>query len=86
MAKRKILDVNQLLQEGLGIIQQEVEKIKKNKVIELLDTKAAATLNDYMRTLLAMKREDRAAEVEETLEKLSDEELNKLAEQYIGKK
>ncbi len=80
MAKRKKpVDVDVLLQQGLLVIQQEISKIEKNEVDKLIDRTAAQTLNEYLRTLIALKREGRQAHMEEDLEKLEDDQPRDLA-------
>ena len=79
--KKKPVDVDQLLQQGLAVIQQELSKIEKNQVDELIDRQAAMTLNEYLRTLIAMKKEGRQANMEEDLNKIEDEDLKVLAKQ-----
>lgn len=83
MVKKKTVNVDELLQQGFAVIQGEFEKFKKNQTADLLDQKAATILNDYMRTLLAMKREERQANMEEDLEKLDDANLQELAKQAM---
>lgn len=81
--KKSKANVDDLLQQGLSIIQDEIKKLQSNQVDQLLDPKASASLNDYLRTLLAMKREERQANMEEDLEKLNDQELHALAKQAM---
>ncbi len=83
MVKKKAANVDELLQQGFDVIQGEFDKFKKGQTDNLLDQKAATILNDYMRTLLAMKREERQANMEEDLEKLDDANLQELAKQAM---
>lgn len=81
--KKKPVDVDQLLQQGLAVIQQELEKIAKNQVDQLIDRSAAMTLNEYLRTLISLKKEGRQSQMEEDLEKLEDEDLKALSKQAM---
>ena len=81
MSKTRSIEVNELLQQALSIIKKEITKIEKNQVDQLIDRTAAMTLNDYLRTLLTMKREVRADNMEEQLEDLDDQEMAALAKQ-----
>lgn len=80
---KKPVDVDQLLQQGLQVIQTEINKIEKNQVDLLIDRTAAQTLNEYLRTLIALKREGRQAHIEEDLENMEDDELKVLAKQAM---
>lgn len=79
----KEIDIQSLSNRGLAIIEAEIAKIEAGKVAELIDHKAAATLNDYLRTLISMKREDRQVKMQEELERLSDNDLDSLAKQAV---
>ncbi len=79
--KTKPLTIEQLIAEGLAVLQDEIMKLKNNQVDRLLDPKAASILTDYLRTLIIIKREDRQTAMADELEKLDDENLKVLAEQ-----
>lgn len=86
--KKKPVDVDQLLQQGLAVIQQEINKIEKNQVDQLIERTAAQTLNEYLRTLISLKKEGRQSQMEEDLDKMDDEELKaaaKAAMNYLAK-
>lgn len=83
MAKKKQVDIDQLLNRSLHIIQAEIQKVEKKDFSNLLDPKSAATINDYIRTLLALKKEDRQAAIQDDIGKLSDKELTTLAQQAL---
>ena len=83
MAKKKPVDVDQLLLEGFSIIQDQISKLGKGLTDQLLDQKSAQILNEHLRTLLAAKREQRQANMEDDIEKLSDQDLNELAKQAM---
>ena len=91
MAKKKNINVDDLLSQGLEIIAQEIAKVKKiqkDSPTEILDSKTAATLTDYIKTLLSTKREGRMAAVEADLEKMDDDSfkaLTKAALDYAQK-
>lgn len=80
----KELDIQTLSNRGLAIIEGEIAKIEANKIADLIDHKAAATLNDYLRTLLSFRREDRQVKMQEELERLSDNELDNLAKEALN--
>lgn len=85
MAKRKTkqLSVSDLIHEGLIIIQEELGKIKNNLTAQLRDKQSMDLLNDYLRTLVSLKREERQANVEAELSHLQDENLDKLAKEAL---
>lgn len=80
----KEIDIQQLSNRGLAIIEGEIAKIESGNVSALIDHKAAATLNDYLRTLISMKREDRQVKMQEELERLSDNDLDNLAKEALN--
>lgn len=85
-AKAKLplnINADTLITEGLSIIFEEIQKIKANNTDELRDSKAMALLNDYLRTAVQLKREERQANVEAELDHLEDENLNDLAKQAL---
>jgi hypothetical protein len=83
----KEIDIQTLSNRCLAIIEGEVTKIETGKIAELIDHKAADTLNNYMRTLVAYRREERqqetSANIEEELKSMSDQDLDMLAKQTI---
>lgn len=79
----KSISVDSLINEGLSILQEEIQKIKDNKAEELRDRSAMSLLNDYLRTAVQLKREERQAMVEAELAHLEDENLNDLAKQAL---
>ncbi len=88
MAKKKQLlpqdvSVDSLISQGLLILQEEIQKIKDNKVENLRDKSSMSLLNDYLRTVVQLKREDRQAMVEAELSNLEDGNLNDLAKQAL---
>jgi len=84
MVKRKQkLSVEGLIHEGLIIIQEELGKIKDNKISMLRDKPSMDLLNDYLRTLVSLKREERQTNVEVELSHLQDGNLDKLAKEAL---
>ena len=81
MVKKKTVDVDQLLSQGLTIFQEEITKLSKGETDKLLDQKSAQILNEYIRTLLVIKREERQANMEEDIDKLDDASLHALAKE-----
>lgn len=82
MAKKKAINIDDLLQQGFSIIQDEIKRLQKGTP-QLLSQESAQVLNNYLRTLLAMKREERQEVLAEDLTQLDDQELDKLAQQAI---
>jgi hypothetical protein len=82
MAKKKAINIDDLLQQGFSIIQDEIKRLQKGTP-QLLSQEAAQVLNNYLRTLLAMKREERQDVLSEDLTALNDQELDKLAQQAM---
>lgn len=83
MAKKKPVDVDQLLNRSLHIIQDEVEKIEKKQFSTLLDPKVSDTLDSFIRTLLQVKKEERQSAMQDDIQKLSDKDLTALAQQAL---
>jgi len=77
------ISVDSLINQGLSILQEEIQKIKDNKADALRDRAAMSLLNDYLRTAVQLKREERQAMVEAELSHLEDENLNDLAKQAL---
>ena len=77
------ISVESLIDQGLCILQEEILKIKDNKNSELRDRAAMSLLNDYLRTAVQLKREERQAMVEAELSNLEDGNLNDLAKQAL---
>lgn len=83
MAKKKPVDVDQLLNRSLHIIQDEIEKIEKKQFSTLLDPKVSDTLDGFIRTLLQVKKEERQSAMQDDIQKLSDKDLTALAQQAL---
>jgi len=82
MPKKKAINIDDLLQQGFSIIQDEIKRLQKGAP-QLLSQESAQVLNNYLRTLLAMKREERQDVLSEDLTALNDQELDKLAAQAM---
>lgn len=79
--KTKLLSIDELLHEGLLVLQGEITKLRNGQTDQLLDPRAAEILNKHLGTLLAIKREERQAAVAEDLEKIDDNILQTLAKE-----
>jgi len=75
--------VEDLLNQGLAIIGEEIDKIKNNKIDDLREKSSMVLLNDYLRTLVSLKREERQTAVETELSHLQDNDLNNLAKEAL---
>ncbi len=86
--KLNSLDANEeinpddLLQQGFRIIQNEIQKLADG-ADDCMSREAASTLNDYMRTLIQLKKENRYASIEQDLEQLEEHDFNQLAKEAM---
>ena len=73
---KKKMSIEDTLDLALDLVSAEIVKLKKNQIDKLLQPKEANLLNDYVKTLIAAKKEERVAdkkvngEIEELKESL----------------
>ena len=74
-------DIDDLLNVGISIIKKEIDNIATRQALQQNLTKTDFdSINEYMRTLIAVRKDYRIAEKEFQLDtkKLSNEELEKM--------
>ena len=72
-----------MIQQALGLIQGELNKLEKAAKASTLDADGIDALNQFIRLLLAMKKDSRDSSIETDLEKLDQTELSDLAKQAM---
>lgn len=80
---KKKMSIEDTLDLALDLVSAEIVKLKKNQIDKLLQPKEANLLNDYVKTLIAAKKEERVADMQDDIDKLSDAELRALAGETI---
>ena len=72
------------LQDALSIIHKDVEKIKKlSEDDKTLDRTEATKLTDYIKTLIAVHKEEREQLKSDSLTTKSDDDIEELAKQAL---
>ena len=81
MFKRK--EADELLEDALMIIQQDLERLTKNSMAGTLEPSDARTVNDYVRTLISLQKDNRASAKELDYTTLKDEDLKRELEEVL---
>lgn len=77
-------EIDSLVSELLSIIRGEVKKIKSGQFDKLIDSSVSSNAINYLRAMVALKREARQAHLDESLDSLDQEEFDKLTRQAIA--
>jgi len=75
--------IENILNDAIEIIKQDIQNLKESINSGPLDNKEAAKLTDYTKTLITASKNDREISKIEGLNNISDDELEKLANEAL---